>query len=446
MSNTPSAPLLSQRGKSLTGAITIPGDKSISHRALMLSGMAIGKTRISGLLEGEDVLNTAKAMQALGVESGRTADGAWWVNGVGVGGLAAPATVMDMGNSGTSTRLLMGLVGSYGFTSRFTGDASLCKRPMARVMTPLELMGVNFESAEGGRLPLAVIGTDMAVPITYRLPVASAQVKSAILLCGLNAPGVTTVIEPHATRDHSETMLRHFGAKVESRMENGETIIHLTGQPDLRAKDIVVPGDPSSAAFPVIAALINEGSDLTVRHVCLNPLRTGVYETLREMGADITFENPRVEAGEKVADIHVRASRLKGIRVPADRAPSMIDEYPVLAVAAAFAEGSTVMEGLDELRVKESDRLAMIAEGLAACGVKLEVSGNTLTVHGNGRPPKGGTKIATAMDHRIAMSFLVMGTAAADAVAIDDGAFIATSFPRFTDLMNSLGARITHAA
>lgn len=438
----PSKPLVAHRASALKGQLTVPGDKSISHRSLMLGAMAAGKTLITGLLEGEDVLNTAKALESLGVQSGRNADGSWWVNGVGVGGLTEPDNILDLGNSGTSTRLLMGLVGSYGFNSFFTGDASLRKRPMARVMTPLQQMGVNFLSRAGGRLPLAVLGNASTFPVNYRLPVASAQVKSAILLCGLNTPGITTVIEPHATRDHTETMLRHFGAKVDVQKKNGETIIHLHGQPELKARDVFVPADPSSAAFPVAAAVITEGSDILVKNVCINPLRAGFYETLREMGADISFENERVEAGEKVADIHVRFSRLKGITVPASRAPSMIDEYPVLAVLAAFADGTTTMEGLEELRVKESDRLSMIADGLKACGVKLDVEGNTLRVHGNGTAPQGGTTVATAMDHRIAMAFLVMGCGSTEPVRVDDGSFIATSFPTFINLMNGLGASI----
>lgn len=440
----PSKPLVSHKAYGLKGTISVPGDKSISHRSLMLGAMAVGKTRITGLLEGEDVLNTGRALAAMGVQSGKDSEG-WWVNGVGVGGLSEPDTVLDLGNSGTSTRLLMGLVGSYGFTSFFTGDSSLRKRPMARVMTPLQSMGVNFLSRSSGRLPLAVIGNAATFPVSYRVPVASAQVKSAIILCGLNTAGTTTVIEPQATRDHTETMLRHFGAVVDVEKRNGETHIHLHGQPRLKARDVLVPADPSSAAFPIAAALIAEGSDILVKNVCLNPLRAGFYHTLRDMGADLVFENERMEAGEKVADIRARASRLKGVRVPAERAPSMIDEYPVLSVLAAFAEGETVMEGLEELRVKESDRLAMIASGLEACSASLTVEGNTLRVKGNGKPVKGGATIATAMDHRIAMAFLVMGFASLEPVSIDDGSFIATSFPGFTELMNGLGGKISQA-
>lgn len=436
-------PLTSRKASPLKGTLVVPGDKSISHRALMFGAMAIGRTRIVGLLEGEDVLNTSKALASMGVQSGRDADGGWWVQGVGVGGLSEPDTVLDLGNSGTSTRLLMGLVGPYPFTSFFTGDGSLRKRPMARVIEPLSKMGINFHARSKGRLPLAVIGTATPIPISYRLPVASAQVKSAILLCGLNTAGHTTVIEPHATRDHSETMLRHFGANVLCEQDqDGATIITLHGQPELRAKDVFVPADPSSAAFPVAAALLVPDSDLLIKNICMNPLRAGFYETIRHMGADIKFENERVEAGEKVADIRVKYSALKGVHVPASRAPSMIDEYPVLSVLAAFSDGKTVMEGLAELRVKESDRLMMIAQGLAACGVKIEMFGDSLTVHGHGKPPQGGALINTAMDHRIAMAFLVMGCASLEAVKIDDGSFINTSFPGFTALMNALGMAI----
>ncbi|NDE90534.1 MAG: 3-phosphoshikimate 1-carboxyvinyltransferase [Alphaproteobacteria bacterium] len=444
MSHGTAQPLSSHKAQSLTGEMAVPGDKSISHRALMLGGMAIGKTTIRGLLEGEDVLNTGKALSLMGVKSGKNADGSWWVQGVGVGGLLEPSNVLDLGNSGTSTRLLMGLVGSYGFTSFFTGDDSLRKRPMARVTIPLQQMGVAFHSRSSGRLPLAVIGTSSPIPITYSLPVASAQVKSAVLLCGLNTAGITTVIEPTPTRDHTETMLEHFGAKITyAKNKDGKNVIHLHGQPELIAKDIDVPSDPSSAAFPVAAALITPGSNLLVKNVCINPLRAGFYDTVREMGADIVFENERMQAGEKVADIRVKHSALKGVHVPASRAASMIDEYPILSVLAAFADGSTTMDGLEELRVKESDRLAMVASGLAACSVEHEIKGNTLIVHGNGKAPKGNADILTAMDHRIAMSFLVMGLASSEPVRIDDGSFINTSFPNFVRLMNGLGAKIS---
>lgn len=406
----------------------------------MLGAMATGRTRIRGLLEGEDVLRTAAALQKMGANSGRENDGSWWVEGAGTGSLREASDVLDLGNSGTSTRLLMGLVGSHNFTSFFTGDASLRKRPMARVIEPLSKMGVNFLARTGGKLPITVIGTRDTVPITYKSPVASAQVKSAILLCALNTQGRTTVIESEATRDHSEIMLKHFGANIVSEKTPEGTAISLQGYPELKAQTVEVPGDPSSAAFVVTAALLKDGSDITIRNVGLNPLRAGIYETLREMGATIQFENERLQAGERTADLKVKASALKGIRVPASRAPSMIDEYPVLAVLASFASGKTVMEGLGELRVKESDRLAMIATGLQACGVKVDVDGDTLTVHGG--KPKGGATIAAAMDHRIAMSFLVMGSATAEPIGVDDGSFINTSFPGFVNLMNGLGTKI----
>ncbi len=423
--------------------MTVPGDKSISHRALMLGGMAIGKTTIHGLLEGEDVLNTGKALSLMGVKSGKNPDGSWWVQGVGVGGLVEPGDILDLGNSGTSTRLLMGLVGSYGFTTFFTGDDSLRKRPMDRVTTPLQQMGVAFHARSGGRLPLAVLGTSSPIPITYSLPVASAQVKSSILLCGLNTAGITTVIEPTPTRDHTETMLEHFGATLTaSTTQDGKKIIQLHGHPELVARDINVPADPSSAAFPVAAALITPHSNLLVKNVCINPYRAGFYDTIREMGAELTFENERLQAGEKVADIRVKTSALKGVHVPASRAASMIDEYPILSVLAAFADGTTTMDGLGELRVKESNRLAMIACGLKACSVGHEIKDDTLLVHGTGHVPKGGATIQTAMDHRIAMSFLVMGLASQNPIHIDDGSFINTSFPNFVSLMNTLGADI----
>jgi 3-phosphoshikimate 1-carboxyvinyltransferase len=443
MESARAKPLNSRLSGPLKGASAVPGDKSISHRALILSAMAAGKSTIRGLLEGEDVLNTGKALALIGVQSGKNPDGSWWVNGVGTGGLNTPTNVLDLGNSGTSTRLLMGLVGSHPFTSTFTGDASLRKRPMMRVMDPLQQMGVNFEAQEGGKLPISVKGTSSCVPITYRLPVASAQVKSAILLCALNVPGITTVIEHEPTRDHTETMLKHFGAKIERRKnESGETVIQLQGYPELKPGTVDVPGDPSSAAFAVGAALIVPGSELLIKGVCLNLSRAGFYETLKEMGASLVYENEKIQAGEKTADIRVKYSALKGVRVPPGRAPSMIDEYPILAVVASFADGKTVMEGLSELRVKESDRLAMIAQNLKACGVKLEVEGDTLTVHGNGKPPQGGASITTSMDHRIAMSFLIMGMGSLEPITIDDSAMIATSFPGFVELMNGFGAKI----
>lgn len=442
----PPRPLTARRSGPLKGTARVPGDKSISHRALMFGALALGETRIEGLLEGEDVLNTAAALRALGAEAERGADGVWRTRGRGVGGLAEPSRVLDMGNSGTAARLLTGLLATHPFTSFMTGDASLVKRPMARVTTPLERMGASFVLRSAGRLPGAIIGTDRPVPIEYRLPVASAQVKSAILLAGLNTPGRTTVIETEPTRDHTERMLRHFGIDVRVETAEGDGLAaSVTGHGELTARDVVVPADPSSAAFPAVAALIRPDSAVTLTGVGLNPRRAGLYETLREMGADITEANRREEGGEPLADLVVRGSALKGVEVPPERAPSMIDEYPVLCAAAACAEGKTVMRGLAELRVKESDRLAMMAAGLEACGVSLEMGEDWLVVHGTGRPPKGGATVATAMDHRIAMSFLVLGLATEEPVRVDDGSFIDTSFPGFTALMTSLGAEIGEA-
>jgi 3-phosphoshikimate 1-carboxyvinyltransferase len=435
-------PLTSSRCDSLHGDITPPGDKSISHRSIMFGGIAEGTTTVRGLLEGEDVLSTVAALRAMGAEIHKDADNIWHVTGVGAKGLHAPADILDMGNSGTSARLLIGLTSGYAFTTRFTGDASLCKRPMGRVITPLSLIGASFDSNEG-KLPLAVTGSASPTAITYELPVASAQVKSAILLAGLRCDGVTTVIESTPTRDHSENMLRGFGADLTvTKRADGADIITLSGKPHLKAQDITVPGDPSSAAFPLVAALLCPGSKLTLRNVGLNPRRAGLIDVLREMGANIVFENARFEGGEPVADLVVSASELSGIDVPPQRAPSMIDEYPILAVAASCASGTTHMRGLGELRVKESDRLALMAQGLTACGVKLEVEGDDLIVHGNGHPPKGGVTITTAMDHRIAMSFMVLGTRSEHPIRIDDGSFIATSFPGFVGMMKGLGAKI----
>lgn len=441
-------PLTSRRANALKGTVTAPGDKSISHRALMLGGLAIGETAIHGLLEGEDVLNTGKAMQAYGASVRRDDDGVWHVNGVGVGGLAEPAEVLDMGNSGTGARLLMGLAAGHPITSFFTGDASLRRRPMARVTRPLAEMGARFVTREGGRLPLAVTGSSTPMPIDYVLPVASAQVKSAILLAALTAPGETTVVEPQPTRDHSERMLRHFGAtvRVEDRAD-GSRAVTLVGQPELTAATVRVPGDPSSAAFPAVAALLVPGSEVTIRNVGANPLRFGLFETLLEMGADIALENRREEAGEPVVDLVVRGGKpLRGVTVPAGRAPSMIDEYPILAMAAACAEGDTVMEGLAELRVKESDRLGAVARGLAACGASVEEGPETLIVHGQARPPAGGATIASGLDHRIAMAFAVLGMVSEQPIQIDDAEPIATSFPSFVAMMNGLGAQIVLGA
>lgn len=436
-------PLISSRADGLTGSARVPGDKSISHRALMFGALAVGESRVEGLLEGDDVLRTAAAMRALGAEVERLEDGTWRLFGRGVGGLMEPADVLDLGNAGTGARLLMGLVATHPFTTFFTGDASLRSRPMKRVSEPLTRMGARFFTRDGGRLPGAVIGTHSPVPITYELPVASAQVKSAILLAGLNTPGTTTVIEKEATRDHTELMLKNFGASVEvERLEDGRRAISVTGFPELTGRHVVVPSDPSSAAFPVVAAVIVPGSDLVLPGIGMNPLRTGLFQTLRDMGADIHFDNPREEGGEPVADLIIKHSRLHGVDVPAVRAPSMIDEYPVLAVAAAFASGTTRMFGLSELRVKESDRFAAVMRGLIACGVKVEENGDTMIVHGTGTPPQGGATIAVNLDHRIAMSFLVMGMASQQAVTVDDAEAIETSFPGFSELMNGLGAKI----
>jgi 3-phosphoshikimate 1-carboxyvinyltransferase len=435
--------LRSCRAAALAGRARVPGDKSISHRALMFGALAVGESRISGLLEGEDVLRTAACMRALGAEVEREPDGTWRLWGRGVGGLVEPADVLDMGNSGTGARLLMGLVATHPFTTIFTGDSSLRSRPMRRVSAPLERIGAQILTREGGRLPATVIGCANPVPIVYETPVASAQVKSAVLLAGLNIAGETTVIEREATRDHTERMLATFGADVRVEpAEGGGRAITVTGHPDLRGRALVVPADPSSAAFPAVAALLVEGSSITLEGVGVNPLRTGLYQTLREMGADITFDSPRTENGEAVADLVVRASGLRGVDVPAERAPSMIDEYPILAVAAAFAHGTTRMNGLAELRVKESDRLAAMAQGLAACGVEVEEETDALIVHGRGRPPLGGARIASRFDHRIAMAFLVLGMAAEKPVSVDEADSIDTSFPGFVDLMTGLGASI----
>lgn len=447
---TLSGPLLAAPSDTpLQGRVRVPGDKSISHRALMMGGLAIGETRITGLLEGEDVLATAAAMRALGADLIREAEGTWVVHGVGVGGLAEPENVLDMGNAGTGARLLMGILASHPLTAFLTGDASLRRRPMARVTAPLAQCGAQFFCREGGRLPLAVIGAREPLAIDYRLPVASAQVKSAILLAGLNAAGTTRVIEPEATRDHTERMMRHFGATVARGDDNGEGIIELAGEAVLRGADVLVPADPSSAAFPMAAALMVPGSDVTLTDLCLNPGRIGLIETLREMGADLTIENAREENGEPVGDVRVRHGRLKGVTVPADRAPSMIDEYPVLAAIAAVAEGRTHMPGIGELRVKESDRLDAVARGLSACGVAVQADADSLTVEG-GRGVQGngrsGDAIRTDLDHRIAMAFAVLGLAARDGVRVDDAAPIATSFPDFVPLMQRLGAAITMEA
>ncbi len=429
------------RPRGLSGAVDVPGDKSISHRAIIMGGLAVGETKIEGLLEGEDVHRTAAALRALGADVRRHGAGSWSVRGCGVGGFGEPDDVLEMGNSGTAARLLLGAVASTRLTAFFTGDASLRSRPMQRVVDPLSQMGARFLSRGGSRLPLAIVGAADPVPIEYRPPVASAQVKSAVLLAGLNCPGRTTVVEPHPTRDHTERMLRHFGATLTVADEDGGRRITLEGQPELEGREVVVPGDPSSAAFPLVAALIVPGSEITLRNVGLNPGRAGLFETLAEMGADITMTDRRDAGGEPVADLVVRAGRLRGVDVPAERAPSMIDEYPILAVAAAVAEGRTRMRGLAELRVKESDRLGGMAEGLAACGVAVAVEGDDLIVDG-GRRIAGGATIRSRLDHRIAMAFLTLGMAAEEAVSVDDASPIATSFPGFASLMNGLGAAI----
>ncbi len=424
----------------LRGTIRVPGDKSISHRAIMLGALAVGETKVTGLLEGEDVLATAAAMRAMGAHIERTGEGTWSVHGVGVGALLQPEVPLDMGNSGTSTRLLMGLVSTHAITVQFIGDASLSKRPMSRVIEPLSQMGAAFEASEGGRLPLTLCGAWPAVPISYRLPVASAQVKSAILLAGLNTAGITTVIEPVPTRDHSERMLRGFGAEMTVEEVNGERVIRIRGEAELNPQNIEVPGDPSSAAFFMVAALVVPGSELLIQNVGLNPTRAGIVTVLRQMGGSIEELNPREVGGEPVADLLVRHSALRGIEVDPALAPSMIDEFPILFVAAALAEGITVTTGLDELRVKESDRLAAMAAALIAAGALVTETEDGLTIEGTGGEPlPGGGPIRTHLDHRIAMSMAVAGIASGDGVEVDDTRPIATSFPAFEALLDGLG-------
>jgi 3-phosphoshikimate 1-carboxyvinyltransferase len=435
-------PLTARRSGALCGQARVPGDKSISHRALILGALAVGRTRITGLLEGEDVLNTARAMQALGASVER-ANGTWLVDGVGVAGFAEPRAALDFGNSGTGCRLVMGALAGCPIAATFDGDASLRRRPMRRVLDPLMLMGAHVENAaEGGTLPVKLAGARDPIPIVYRTPVPSAQIKSAMLLAGLAAPGITTVIEMEASRDHTELMLRHFGAEVmvEPQGAHGRRV-SLTGQPELAAAAVAVPADPSSAAFPMVAALIVPGSAVFLPDVMTNPLRTGLIATLREMGGSIEVEDQRQDGGEAMAGLRVRASALRGVEVPAERAPAMIDEYPILAVAASFAEGTTAMRGLKELRVKESDRLLATAEMLRVNGVAAEIAGDDLIVHGMGRP-QGGGLVATHMDHRIAMAALVLGLATENPVTVDDAGFIATSFPGFTELMRELGGEL----
>ena len=435
-------PMTAHRSGPLSGVAQVPGDKSISHRALILGALAVGETRITGLLEGQDVLDTAEAMRAFGARVTRHGDGEWTVQGVGVGGFAEPAQVIDCGNSGTGVRLVMGAMATTPICATFTGDASLNKRPMGRVTDPLALFGARAAGRDGGRLPMTIVGAVDPVPVRYALPVASAQVKSAVLLAGLNAPGETLVIEAEATRDHTERMLRGFGANV--RVEDTEEgrVITLTGRPELTGQTVAVPRDPSSAAFPVCAALIVPGSHITVPGVSRNPTRDGLYATLLEMGADIRFENIREEGGEPVADLHVRYSPdLSGVETPPGRAASMIDEFPILSVVAAVSKGKTVMRGVSELRVKESDRIDAMARGLEACGVRVEEDDDTLIVHGMDAVP-GGAVTQSRLDHRIAMSFLVLGMVAQAPISVDDAGPIATSFPVFEPLMTGLGAAL----
>ena len=422
----------------LTGRLRVPGDKSISHRSVMLGALAVGETRVTGLLEGEDVMATAVAMRAMGAHVEKIG-AEWHIHGVGVGGLLQPDSALEMGNSGTSTRLLTGLIASHAITANFTGDASLSKRPMGRVIDPLSAMGASFITSPGGTLPLMMTGAEPAVPISYRLPVASAQVKSAIMLAGLNTPGITTVIEPVPTRDHSERMLRGFGAQVDVGEEGGERVIRVHGQAELSPQQIEVPGDPSSAAFFMVAATLIEGSDLLIENVGLNPTRAGLVEVLREMGADIEETNAREVGGEPVADLRVRHAQLRGIDVDPSVAPSMIDEFPVLFVAAALANGRTVTRGLDELRVKESDRLSAMATALTAAGARVEETADGLIIDGSGGEPLRGTTgapVTTHLDHRIAMSMAIAGLATKEGVEIDDTRPIATSFPAFETLLN----------
>ncbi len=438
-----SDPLIASKSGVLQGELDVPGDKSISHRALIFATLASGRSTVQGLLEGEDVLATAQAMRALGARVVRRDDGIWEIDGAGLGALLEPQGPLDFGNAGTGVRLCLGVVAGHGITATFDGDASLRRRPMRRVLDPLTRMGAEVVESNDGRLPIVLRGAQDPVPITYELPVPSAQVKSAVLLAGLNSPGITTVVEPSATRDHTERMATHFGARLDITAEGAGRRIALHGRPELTGREVFVPADPSSAAFPLVAALLVPGSEILIRDVMTNPTRFGLVHTLREMGAEIVEENPRAAAGETITDLRVRASALRGVEVPAERAPTMIDEYPVLAVAAAFAEGETVMRGLAELRVKESDRLAAVSAGLAANGIDHAIDGDDLIVRGSGGGgvPGGGT-VMTEMDHRIAMSFLVLGLATERPVTIDDSRMIATSFPGFVDLMRGIGAEI----
>lgn len=438
-------PMTSRRGAALSGQAHVPGDKSISHRSLILGALSVGETRVTGLLEGEDVLDSARAMRAFGAEVTRHGPGVWSVHGVGVGGFAEPRGVIDCGNSGTGVRLIMGAMATSPITATFTGDASLGSRPMGRVTDPLALFGARAYGRKGGRLPMTIVGAADPVPVRYVVPVPSAQVKSAVLLAGLNAPGQTVVIEREATRDHSERMLAGFGAVLTTENLPEGRVITLTGQPELTAQTIIVPRDPSSAAFAVCAALIAPGSDVLVPNIGLNPTRAGLFATLIEMGADLTYENLRQEGGEPVADLRARFSpAMRGIEVPPARAASMIDEYPVLSVVAAFAQGATVMRGVRELRVKESDRIDAMAQGLRAAGLTVDEGEDWWIVHGRGHGDvPGGVTVATRLDHRIAMAFLILGLATNRPMSVDDGSPIATSFPVFGPLMAALGATIT---
>jgi 3-phosphoshikimate 1-carboxyvinyltransferase len=426
----------------LNGETSVPGDKSISHRALILAALAVGRTKISGILASDDVTHTSAALAALGVSIGQNPDGDWHVDGVGIGGMREPDQVLDLGNSGTGARLLMGIAAGHSFTTNFTGDASLVRRPMSRVAEPLARMGATVLCRTGDRMPLSVTGPRHPIPISYDVPVPSAQVKSAVLLAGLSAPGETSVFEAQATRDHTERMLTRFGADITVSPKDGGARITLVGHPELVPTDIQVPGDPSSAAFLMVAATVIPNSQVRILNVGMNPLRTGLLDTLVEMGGDIAVENPRDMGGEPVADLTVKSVDLHGVSVPADRAPRMIDEYPILAVAAACAEGTTTLAGLAELRVKESDRLAAISDGLAACGVQSDTSQDSLIIQGCSGPPPGGGSVYSHFDHRIAMAFLVLGLAAKAPVQVDDAEAIATSFPGFAEHFGALGADI----
>ncbi len=441
------SPMTARQSPPLTGRAEVPGDKSVSHRALILGALAVGETRITGLLEGQDVLDTARAMQAFGAEVTRHGEGAWSVHGVGTGGFAEPGDVIDCGNSGTGVRLVMGAMATTPVTATFTGDESLRRRPMGRVTEPLALFGAEARGRRGGRLPITLTGAEAPVPVRYTVPVPSAQVKSAMLLAALNAPGESVVIEREATRDHTERMLRGFGAEISTDVTPEGRVITLRGQPELVPQTLAVPRDPSSAAFPVCAALMVPGSDVIVPAIGLNPTRAGLYTTLREMGADLVYANPREEGGEPVADLHARFASLRGIEVPPERAASMIDEFPILAALAALAEGTTIMRGVRELRVKESDRIDAMARGLEACGVRVEEDEDTLTVHGRGADGvPGGATVASRLDHRIAMSFLCLGLAARAPITVDDAGPIATSFPIFDRLIGDLGGILIRGA